>query len=142
MKTERGAASILIELGDGKITMRHGTDKDVLNAAAEVREGTWKLLFDTIKKVIADNDITLPPAVEKIAWKRIDNDTNGNPRYVCHWLNFTKGTGSETYETALSRARKIGGRKFHNKQYGGGIVFQSYNIEDTERSIHELMAKY
>lgn len=24
----------------------------------------------------------------KIDWTRIDNDINGNPRYVCHWLNF------------------------------------------------------
>lgn len=57
---------------------------------------------------------------------RINNDTNGNPRYVVHFLSI-----ADDYETALKIARKIGGRKFHNKQFGGGIVFQSYNIEET-----------
>jgi hypothetical protein len=55
---------------------------------------------------------------------RINNDINGNPRYVVHFLQI-----AESYERALFLARKIGGRKFHNKQYGGGIAFQSYNIE-------------
>jgi hypothetical protein len=38
--------------------------------------------------------------------------------------------------------RKIGGKRFHNKQYGGGIVFQSYSlpgtIADIERIINEV----
>lgn len=74
---------------------------------------------------------------------RINNDTNGNPRYVCHFLNFNKkedfGTVDDKYYTALTRANKIGGRKFHNKQYGGGIAFQSYNIQATCDAINELM---
>lgn len=86
---------------------------------------------------------------------RVNNDTNGNPRYVCHYLRFIKEsddklvTGEQVfkiidslnsrYNLALSRARKLGGRKFHNKQYGGGIVFQSYNIQDTCDCINELM---
>jgi hypothetical protein len=92
----------------------------------------------------------------KIEFKRINNDTNGNPRYVCHYSNLlTKQEEgyfceekkqyieptlkfNDKYPTALSRAKKIGGRKFHNKQYGGGIVFQSYNIDDTEKKIKEL----
>lgn len=81
----------------------------------------------------------------KIDFTRINNDTNGNPRYVCHFLTFqTKdemlGIEPFSYELALKRARKLGGRKFHNKQYGGGIVFQSYNIADTEKEIKELVA--
>jgi hypothetical protein len=55
---------------------------------------------------------------------RINNDVNGNPRYVVHFLQI-----AESYERALFLGRKLGGRKFHNKQYGGGIAFQSYNIE-------------
>lgn len=78
-----------------------------------------------------------------IDFTRINNDTNGNPRYVCHLTNFVKcGEGEtvkEMYEIALKRAKTIGGKKFHNKQYGGGIVFQSYNIQDTEKDILELM---
>lgn len=89
-----------------------------------------------------------------IDFKRINNDVNGNPRYVCHFLNFIKSSDDErikqlqpyntskvstTYQLALDRAKKIGGKKFHNKQYGGGIVFQSYNIQQTEKDILELM---
>lgn len=91
----------------------------------------------------------------KIQWTRVNNDTNGNPRYVCHFLNLNTlqendskfwdihgmNTISVKYRLAIKRANKIGGRKFHNKQYGGGIVFSSYNLDDTERAILELMEK-
>ena len=64
---------------------------------------------------------------------RINNDTNGNPRYVVHFLQI-----AETYERALFLARKIGGRKFHNKQYGGGVVFQSYNTDQLAEKINQF----
>ena len=81
---------------------------------------------------------------QSIDWTRINNDGNGNPRYVCHFLELLKEDEQFTslgqkYDIAIKRANKIGGRKFHNKQYGGGIVFQSYNIEATERRIKELL---
>lgn len=83
------------------------------------------------------------PAADSISWTRVNNDVNGNPRYVCHFLNLVKdGEGKsidECYSIALARAGKIGGRKFHNRQYGGGIVFQSYNLYQTEKDIRELM---
>jgi hypothetical protein len=84
----------------------------------------------------------------KIDFLRVNNDTNGNPRYVCHFLNlltdsesnyFTGLSISDRYNAALNRARKIGGRKFHNKQFGGGIVFQSYNIQETENDILNIL---
>jgi hypothetical protein len=89
----------------------------------------------------------------QIEFTRVNNDTNGNPRYVCHFLNLLTDEENKKdfstkqdffgitskYNYALQRAKKIGGRKFHNKQYGGGIVFQSYNIEDTEKRIIELL---
>ena len=64
---------------------------------------------------------------------RINNDTNGNPRYVVHYLQM-----AETYERALYLSRQLGGRKFHNKQYGGGIAFQSYNIEYLAERIAQI----
>lgn len=67
---------------------------------------------------------------------RINNDTNGNPRFVVHYLQV-----AETYERALYLARKIGGRKFHNKQYGGGIAFQSYNIDWLENKIRQIKSE-
>lgn len=84
------------------------------------------------------------------SWTRINNDTNGNPRYVLHFLNLNTRAEldavpwidvSAKYAIAVKRANRIGGKKFHTKQYGGGIVFQSYSLEDTERSILDLLAK-
>jgi hypothetical protein len=81
-----------------------------------------------------------------IEFTRVNNDVNGNPRFVCHFTDLlTESEGyqsglsvTQRYQLAVNKARSIGGRKFHNKQYGGGIVFQSYNIQDTERHINEL----
>jgi hypothetical protein len=85
----------------------------------------------------------------KIQFTRVNNDVNGNPRYVCHFHNLLTESESNDrqgfdfvsrqYEMALKRAKKIGGRKFHNKQYGGGVVFQSYNIQQTENDILNLL---
>lgn len=73
-------------------------------------------------------------------FKRIDNDVNGNPRYVCHFLNFITAKDevglkddlkkiSYLYEIAIAKAKKAGGKKYHNKSFGGGLVFTSYNLE-------------
>lgn len=90
--------------------------------------------IDVLKEAISDQKIE----DEKIEWTRINNDSNGNPRYVCHFLNLLKD-GEHGYDLALSRAKKIGGRKYNNKSYGGGIVFQSYNIQDDEKRIKALL---
>ncbi len=64
---------------------------------------------------------------------RINNDTNGNPRYVVHFLQL-----ADTYARALFLARQLGGRKFHNKQFGGGIAFQSYNTNQLAERIAKI----
>lgn len=71
--------------------------------------------------------------ITKEDFTRINNDVNGNPRYVFHFLQL-----ADTYEQALKLAKKIGGRKFHNKQYGGGIVIQSYSLEAEIKIINEI----
>lgn len=76
----------------------------------------------------------------KFNWYRVNNDVFGNPRYVTHYLNLiTKKTKNlpilERYDAVIKFANKLGGRKFHNKQFGGGIVFQSYNLKSTENFI-------
>ena len=71
-----------------------------------------------------------------MTFTRVNNDVNGNPRYVVHFL-----TISNNYDDALILAKKIGGKKFHNKQFGGGIVFQSYNIKDLENDINSIKSK-
>ena len=81
----------------------------------------------------------------EINWKRIKRDTNGNSRYVCHFFNLVpdlKGDGLDgLYNIAVKRANKIGGRKFHNKQFGGGIVFQTTDTCSTERDIKRLIER-
>lgn len=63
----------------------------------------------------------------------INNDTNGNPRFVIHYLQL-----ADSYERALFLARALGGRKFHNKQYGGGIAFTSYNTNELKARIESI----
>ena len=74
----------------------------------------------------------------EIVFTRVNNDINGNPRYACHFMDIPlRNFGimhydsiQDRYNKALKIAKAFGGRKFHNKQYGGGIVFQSYNLNE------------
>jgi hypothetical protein len=68
------------------------------------------------------------------AYKRINNDINGNPRYVVHYLAFL-GEDERGYDLAHTRAKKLGGKKYRGKDFAGGFVFQSYNINETLRQI-------
>lgn len=80
---------------------------------------------------------------------RVNNDTNGNPRFVLHFLSLTKPEDlagymgldsiSRKYDLALKRAKNEGGRKFHNKQFGGGIVFTSYNLRELSDRLNKLL---
>jgi hypothetical protein len=69
--------------------------------------------------------------------KRINNDVNGNPRYVVHFidlLNEGERQGLDvlqSFDLAVKKARKVGGTKYRGRDFGGGIVFQSYNIQET-----------
>lgn len=100
-------------------------------------------------------------ANNRIEFTKVNRDRNGNPRYVCHFLNFltdndfkapkamTETEGAEyvrlmkttvyAYKLAVKKANKIGGKKYRGKDFAGGIVFQSFNIFDTEKSIVELL---
>ena len=68
---------------------------------------------------------------------RITNDVNGNPRYVVHFLSLLTEDENKSniiplsfkYQLAQIKAKISGGKRYHNKSYGGGIVFQSYNIQ-------------
>ena len=81
----------------------------------------------------------------QIEFTKINRDINGNPRYVCHFLDLlnntekNQGNISDLYYLAIKKAKQLGGKKYHNKSYGGGIVFQSYNIDDLSKRIKELL---
>ena len=70
------------------------------------------------------NEYTIKVNGKEIPYVRIDNDVNGNPRYVIHFLYF-----GDTYNEAINKSRKIGGKKYRAKRYGGGIVITSYSLE-------------
>ena len=89
--------------------------------------------------------------IQKDDFTRVKNDINGNPRFVAHFLAFTTPDDlagymgldkiTQKYNLALSRAKALGGRKFHNKQYGGGIVFCTYSLNTLCDEINSLMEK-
>tara|TARA_R110002124_G_scaffold215130_2_gene381081 strand:+ start:243 stop:686 length:444 start_codon:yes stop_codon:yes gene_type:complete len=76
-----------------------------------------------------------------INWTRANNDINGNPRYICHYLAFkplqdsNEAFVSFSYEDAIKEANKLGGKKYHNKQYGGGLIFSTYNLQSLSDKI-------
>ena len=81
--------------------------------------------------------------IQETDFTRINNDTNGNPRYVIHFLNCEPETWKNDsitvrYNNTVSLMKKIGGKRFHNKQYGGGIVFQSYSLPGTIADIERI----
>ena len=74
-------------------------------------------------------------------YKRVNNDINGNPRFVFHFLAFLgteEGYILDRYKIALKKSRSLGGKAYKGKDFGGGIVLQSYNIEDTIQRIKRL----
>jgi hypothetical protein len=70
--------------------------------------------------------------------KRTTRDTNGNPRYIVWFMAFLNDEEKElsnAFEIAKKRANSIGFKKYRGKDFGGGFVGQSYNIESTAQDI-------
>lgn len=77
---------------------------------------------------------------------RVNNDVNGNPRYVIHYMAFlpernlqylTIGDLTADYEKARKIANSLGFRKYTGKDFGGGFVGMSYNLESEAEAIIE-----
>lgn len=74
------------------------------------------------------------------------SENNGSPRYAVHHLNFLtpdeiRNYSGSNYSLALRRAKALGGTKYHNKRYGGGIAFYTTDIPQLEARILELVKK-
>ena len=68
---------------------------------------------------------------------RVKNDSNGHPRYVTHYLAFLNDSelGMGDYDRAKQRANKLGFKVYRGKDFGGGFVTTSYNLENDIESI-------
>ena len=81
--------------------------------------------------------------VNGITFYRVNSDIYGNPRYVVHflavlpkrvWEDCNRTIAAE-YALAINLSHKWGGAKYRGKDFGGGIVVQSYNLEETAAAI-------
>lgn len=80
---------------------------------------------------------------------RINNDYCGNPRYVCHFSDLISLEEyqdalmnisiDEKYTHVLQRVKSLGGKKYHCNDFGGGVVFQSYNLNELCERINKKL---
>jgi hypothetical protein len=79
--------------------------------------------------------------MKEIEFKRVNNDVNGNPRYACHFFDLLneEEKSISNYSLACKRANKLGGKKYRGNDFGGGLVFQSYETKILNRRINELL---
>ena len=86
---------------------------------------------------IENTDITVYPTTP---------DYYGNPRFVVHYLSFPnlnpdpecKASGIDEIVSVQAQyidnvRHAVGGKRYRGKDFGGGIVFTSYNVESTLR---------
>ena len=78
-------------------------------------------------------------------FERIPSDANGNPRYVVHYFtcepeSWKNDDPKFRYVNTCKLMNKIGGSKYHNTKFGGGIAFCTYSIPETIAAIEKLTA--
>lgn len=67
---------------------------------------------------------------------RVNNDIYGNGRYVVHFYSL-----ADTYNEAAKVARKLGGRKYTAKWFGGGFVFTTSSPDYLTKSINNTKSE-
>ena len=73
---------------------------------------------------------------ESVEVWRVENDVNGNSRYVFHWLSFARE--GEWYDDVVKRLQKrFGVRKYRAKWFGGGIVMSGGNLTHDLTQMHQ-----
>ena len=50
-QTEQGSASIIIELRNGNIVVKHGTDKATLKSIDNAVQGSWEKIWKTLNSI-------------------------------------------------------------------------------------------
>jgi len=83
------------------------------------------------------------------SFHRVNNDSDGHPRYVTHFLAFLSDSErfcqamqvNDKYKLAKKKANKLGFKVYRGRDFGGGFVTTSYNLEnDIERIIAQREA--
>lgn len=107
------------------------------NYTGSLSQKVSKLLDDYYNHVGVKN---LDEALERlknnkpINLTKIKHDTNGNPRYIVHFTAI-----DEDYQTAINKAKAIGGKKHNTKERGRCVVFKSvYNKQNLIEQINKL----
>ena len=79
--------------------------------------------------------------MKTIEFTRVNNDVYGNPRYVTHFLSLLNEDEQtlSNYNLAVKRANKLGGKKYRGSDFGGGIVFQCYNLDCLRKRIINML---
>ena len=79
--------------------------------------------------------------MKTIEFTRVNNDVYGNPRFVTHFYSFLNEDEKtlSNYNLAVKRANKLGGKKYRGSDFGGGIVFQSYDLNGLRKRIIEIL---
>ena len=91
-------------------------------------EGAWPPIGEvTLNKCHLDYKVA-----EKLgeSFYRVLNNVMGHPRYVIHWLAF-----ASEYDKAESIARSLGFKKYRGREFGGGFVIESFNLESTAEAV-------
>lgn len=84
---------------------------------------------------------------------RVNNDVNGNPRYVIHFLELLTSKEqdeisakarpmqaiNDMYREAVNKAADMGGKRYRGKDFGGGIVFEAHNLQYIANKINNLL---
>ena len=76
-----------------------------------------------------------------IEFTRVNNDVYGNPRFVTHFFSFLNEDEQtlSNYNLSVKRANKLGGKKYKGSDFGGGIVFQSYDLNGLRKRIIDML---
>lgn len=87
----------------------------------------------------------------KMTWTYNREHLTGDDRFIVHFLNLntewevktSKLTTGRKYLLALERGKILGGKKFNNMQYGGGIIFRTseMNLPMLEQKIMEITGR-
>lgn len=79
--------------------------------------------------------------MKAIEFTSLSMGVNGNPRYVTRFFSLLKEEEQtlSNYSLAVKRANKLGGKKYRGSDFDGGIVFQSYNLDDLRKRITDML---